>query len=54
MRDLEYVHSVAQHGNFGMVASVCDVSQSAISLQIMKLEARLGFSIFEPLVRGLS
>ncbi|MEP2732467.1 MAG: LysR substrate-binding domain-containing protein [Ascidiaceihabitans sp.] len=47
LRDLEYVQSVAQHGNFGMAASVCGVSQPAISQQIMKLEARLGFSIFE-------
>ncbi|KPD10422.1 hydrogen peroxide-inducible genes activator [Phaeobacter sp. 11ANDIMAR09] len=47
LRDLEYIQSIAKEGHFGRAASICGVSQPAISQQVLKLEARLGFSIFE-------
>lgn len=47
LRDLEYIQSIAEEGHFGRAASICGVSQPAISQQVQKLEARLGFSIFE-------
>ncbi|HCE71365.1 LysR family transcriptional regulator [Ruegeria pomeroyi] len=47
LRDLEYIQSIAQEGHFGAAAVGCGVSQPAISQQVLKLEARLGFAIFE-------
>ena len=47
LRDLEYIQSIAEEGHFGRAASICGVSQPAISQQVLKLEARLGFAIFE-------
>lgn len=47
LRDLEYVQAIAREGHFARAASLCGVSQPAISQQIQKLEARLGFAIFE-------
>jgi len=49
LRDLEYVASVAKHRHFGRAAAACGVSQPALSAQIRKLEAWLGFAIFERL-----
>ena len=47
LRDLEYIQCIAEQGHFGRAASICGVSQPAISQQVLKLEARLGFDIFE-------
>lgn len=46
IRDLEYVHAVAHHGGFSHAASVCNVSQPALSNQIKKLERELGVDLF--------
>ncbi|WP_170362177.1 hydrogen peroxide-inducible genes activator [Ruegeria arenilitoris] len=54
LRDLEYIQSIAEEGHFGRAADICGVSQPAISQQVLKLEARLGFSIFERQGRHVS
>ena len=46
-RDLEYLVSVAELGHFGQAAARCHVSQSALSLQLQKLEAELGVQLIE-------
>ncbi len=46
-RDLEYLVAVADLGHFGQAAVRCHVSQSALSLQLQKLEAELGVQIIE-------
>lgn len=49
LRDLEYVVALTVHGHFGRAAASCGVSQPALSAQVRKLEAWLGFAIFERL-----
>ncbi len=46
-RDLEYLVAVADLGHFGQAAAQCRVSQSALSLQLQKLEAELGVQLIE-------
>ncbi len=46
-RDLEYLVAVAELGHFGKAAERCHVSQSALSLQLQKLEAELGVQLIE-------
>lgn len=46
-RDLEYLVAVADLGHFGQAAARCHVSQSALSLQLQKLEAELGVQLIE-------
>ena len=46
-RDLEYLVTVADLGHFGQAAAHCHVSQSALSLQLQKLEAELGVQLIE-------
>ena len=46
-RDLEYLVAVADLGHFGKAAAQCHVSQSALSLQLQKLEAELGVQLIE-------
>lgn len=46
-RDLEYIVAVAEHGHFGRAAAHCHASQSALSLQLQKLEAELGVQLIE-------
>jgi LysR family transcriptional regulator, hydrogen peroxide-inducible genes activator len=46
-RDLEYLVAVAELGHFGQAAARCHVSQSALSLQLQKLEAELGVQLIE-------
>jgi len=46
-RDLEYLVAVADLGHFGQAAAHCHVSQSALSLQLKKLEAELGVQLIE-------
>lgn len=47
IRDLEYLVALADKRNFSLAASVCNVSQPALSLQIKKLEDFLGVVLFE-------
>ncbi|MEO0372483.1 MAG: LysR family transcriptional regulator [Pseudomonadota bacterium] len=46
LRDLIYMLAVAKHGQFSKAATVCNVSQPALSNQIKKLEKELGGEIF--------
>lgn len=46
-RDLEYLVAVADLGHFGQAAARCNVSQSALSLQLRKLEDELGIQLIE-------
>jgi LysR family hydrogen peroxide-inducible transcriptional activator len=51
LRDMEYVVAVADHGSFVKAAERCRVAQPSLSVQIGKLEARLGTAIFERTTR---
>lgn len=53
LRDLEYAVAVAEFGSFVKAAERCGVSQPSLSVQVSKLEARLGKSIFERTTRRL-
>ena len=50
---LRYFWAVAQDGNLSRTAERLNVSQSALSLQIRKLEDRLGHALFERRGRAL-
>ncbi len=47
IRDLQYVVAVAEERHFGKAAIKCNVSQPALSGQILKLEDYLGVALFE-------
>jgi LysR family hydrogen peroxide-inducible transcriptional activator len=47
LRDLHYLVTVAECGQFARAATICNVSQPSLSIQLKKLEAELGISIFE-------
>lgn len=47
LRQLEYVVAIADHGGFGAAASVCAVSQPALSAQVAIVEDTLGVVLFE-------
>ena len=47
LRQLEYLQAVIEQGNFYLAAEQCQVSQSAISQQIRKLEEELGVKLLE-------
>ena len=47
LRQLEYLQAVIENGNFYLAAEQCNVSQSAISQQIKKLEDELGVKLLE-------
>lgn len=51
LRDLEYVVAIAELGSFVKAAERCHVAQPSLSVQISKLEARLGTVIFERTTR---
>ena len=46
-RDLEYFVAVVDLGHFGRAAAHCHASQSALSLQLKKLETELGVQLIE-------
>ena len=46
-RDLEYLVAVARLSHFGKAAEECHVSQSALSLQLQKLEKEVGVQLLE-------
>jgi LysR family hydrogen peroxide-inducible transcriptional activator len=47
LRDFEYIVAVAEELHFGRAAASCHVSQSALSVQVRKVEELLGIQIFE-------
>ncbi|MGH1576366.1 LysR substrate-binding domain-containing protein [Planktotalea sp.] len=47
LKQLRYFEAVARHGHFGRAASVCAISQPAISVQIKEMEQTLGAPLFE-------
>jgi LysR family hydrogen peroxide-inducible transcriptional activator len=53
LRDLEYAVAVADLGSFVKAAEHCHVAQPSLSVQVSKLEARLGTVIFERTTRRL-
>lgn len=53
LRDLEYVVTIAEQGSFVKAAEQCRVAQPSLSVQVSKLEARLGAVIFERTTRKL-
>lgn len=50
---LRYFREVAIEGNLGRAAARLNVAQSALSVQIRQLEARLGFDLFDRVGRAL-
>jgi LysR family hydrogen peroxide-inducible transcriptional activator len=53
LRDLEYVVSVADLGNFMRAAERCHVTQPSLSVQIRRVEERLDTVIFERTTRKI-
>ncbi len=47
LTQLSYIVAVATHGNFGVAARKCHVTQPTLSMQIQKLEDLLGVLIFD-------
>ena len=47
IRQLEYVIAVAEEASFSKAAARCHVAQPSLSVQIRKLELRLGVTLFE-------
>lgn len=47
LRDLEYVVAIAELGSLSRAAEACHVSPSTLSIQLGKLEAYLGVTLFE-------
>ncbi len=52
LRDLDYLVAVADTGHFGLAADRCRISQPTLSMQVRKLEAELGATLFERSPRG--
>lgn len=53
VRQLEYFREVAETGSFSHAANRIRISQSALSRQVMLLEAELGCELFERHARGV-
>lgn len=53
LRDMEYVVAVADLGSFVKAAEHCHVAQPSLSVQVGKLETRLGTILFERTTRRL-
>ncbi|MDX1950312.1 MAG: LysR substrate-binding domain-containing protein [Rickettsiales bacterium] len=47
LRDLKYIVTTAETGNFSKASELCNISQPTLSMQIKKLEDYLGVEIFE-------
>lgn len=47
LRDLQYLITVADSGQFARAAKQCNVSQPSLSMQLKKLEDELGVTVFE-------
>jgi LysR family hydrogen peroxide-inducible transcriptional activator len=47
LRDLHYIVAVADALNFKLAGNICHVSQPTLSMQIKKVEDRLGVQLFE-------
>jgi len=47
LTQLEYILAVQKHKHFGQASKSCFVSQPSLSIQIQKVEERLGFIIFD-------
>jgi LysR family hydrogen peroxide-inducible transcriptional activator len=52
-RDLEYLVAVVRLTHFGKAAEECHVSQSALSLQLQKLEQEIGVQLLERTSRSV-
>lgn len=53
LKQMRYFEALAQHRHFGRAASVCAISQPALSVQIKELEATLGATLFERAARDV-
>src|SRR3954471_11498753 len=51
LRDFEYVVAIADSGSFNRAAERCGVTQPSLSVQIRRLEGRLGTVLFERTTR---
>lgn len=51
--EMQYLAALAEDTHFGRAAARCNISQPALSAAISKLEAQLGFLLFERLNRGV-
>ena len=47
IRNLRYLLALAEHQHFGRAARACGVSQPTLSVQVRRLEERLGVALFE-------
>lgn len=52
LQDLKYLLAVVELGNFGRAAELRGVSQPTLSVQVRRLEAKLGLELFERSARG--
>ncbi len=52
-RHLRYFHAIASAGSLSRAATLLNLSQSALSVQLGKLEAQLGHPLFDRVGRGL-
>lgn len=47
LRQMEYFQAVVEEGNFYLAAEKCNISQSAVSQQIKKLEEEIGVNLLD-------
>jgi LysR family hydrogen peroxide-inducible transcriptional activator len=53
LNDMQYLVALARENHFGRAALHCNISQPALSSAIAKLEAELGYLLFERMSRGV-